>query len=136
MSDRFSFDAIFLLCKEEANEGGGGAGGRGVCGGLVGLGSHEELDVTQVERGVDCVSSTGSVFADSEEEEKNDTGEVCNCFFSRRPALGDGVHALEDGDKDRAHSSRERIFFCVCHKLLPPAKVDGAALCSTMELGK
>ena len=34
-----------MRCKDEANKGGGGAGERGGFGGVVGLGSHEELDV-------------------------------------------------------------------------------------------
>ena len=118
VSYRFSFDTIFLRCKEEANEGGGGAGGRGCCGGLGGLGSHDELDVMKGERGGDYVCSTGAVFAGSEEEEESEPGKVYNCFSSRRAALGDGVHVVEDGDRERAHSSGGRIFFRVGRKLL------------------
>ena len=47
VSDRFSFDSIFLNCKEEANEGSGVAGGREGFGGLGGLVSHEDLDVAK-----------------------------------------------------------------------------------------
>ena len=89
MYDIFSFDVIFLHCKEEANEGGGGAGGRRGCGCLGWLGSHKELDVNQGERGGDCVSFTGAVFSGLEEEEERYPGEVCNCFSYRRVALGD-----------------------------------------------
>ena len=78
-----------MRCKEEANKGGGGAGGRGGCGGLGGLSSHKKLDVTKGERGGDCVYSTGAVFSRAEEEEEINTGEVCDCFSSRRSALGD-----------------------------------------------
>ena len=78
-----------MHCKEEANEGGGGAGGKGGCGGLGGLGSHEELDVTKFEGGVDCVCSTRAVLNGSEEEEESDPGKVCDCSSSRLAALGD-----------------------------------------------
>ena len=78
MSNRFSFYIIFLRCKEEANKGGGSAGGRGGCGGLDGLGSHEELDVTKVERGGECVCYLVVVFTRSEEEEESDSGKVCD----------------------------------------------------------
>ena len=33
---------------------------------------------------------------------------------------------MEDGDRERAHSSGERIFFRICHKLSSQAKIDGA----------
>ena len=68
LSDRFYFDAIFLRCKEEANDGGDSAGGRGGCGGLGGLCSHEELDVMKGERGGDCVCSPVAVFTGSYEK--------------------------------------------------------------------
>ena len=83
VSNRFSFDAIFLCCKEEANEGGVGAGGRGGFGELGGFGSHEELDVAKVEGGGDCICSAHLVFAGLEKEEESDPGEVCDCSFSR-----------------------------------------------------
>ena len=66
VSDRFSFDTIFLPRKEEANEGDGGAGGRGSFGGLVDLGSHEELDVVKGEGGGDDICPARSVFPRSE----------------------------------------------------------------------
>ena len=69
MSDRFSFDAIFLRFKEEANKGGGGAGGRGSFCGLGGLGSHKELDGVKGEGGGDGVCPTSAVLPGSEEEE-------------------------------------------------------------------
>ena len=76
MSDRFSFDVIFLRCKEEANGGGSGAGGRRSFSGLSGLGSHEELDVVKFGGGGDDVCLAGTVLPGSEEEEECDTGEV------------------------------------------------------------
>ena len=33
---------------------------------------------------------------------------------------------MEDGDRERAHSSGGRIFFCVGRKLSSQAKIDGA----------
>ena len=33
---------------------------------------------------------------------------------------------MEDGDRERAHSSRGRIFFRVCCKLSSQEKIDGA----------
>ena len=33
---------------------------------------------------------------------------------------------MEDGDRERAHSSGGRIFFRVCCKLLSQVKIDGA----------
>ena len=68
MSDRFSFNAVFLRCKEESNEGSGGEGGREICGGWGGLGAHEELDAAEVKGGGDSVCATGAVFTGSEEE--------------------------------------------------------------------
>ena len=85
----FSFDTIFIHCKEEANQCGGSAGGRGGFGGLGGFGSHEELDVANVKGGGNCVCSTRTVFSGSEEEEESDPVKVCNCSSSRRAALGD-----------------------------------------------
>ena len=76
VSNRFSFDAIFLRCKEEANEGGGGVGGREIFGGLGGLNYHKELDVAKGKGGGDCVCSTRTVFSGSEEEEERDPGEI------------------------------------------------------------
>ena len=76
MSNRFSFDTIFLRRKEEDNEGGDGAGGGGSFGGLGGLISHEELDVAQVEGGGDGVCPAAAVFPGSEEEEEGNPGEV------------------------------------------------------------
>ena len=70
MSDRFSFDAIFLRRKEESNKSGGGAGSSGSCGGLGGLSSHEELYVAQVKGGGDGVCPAGAVFPRLEEEEE------------------------------------------------------------------
>ena len=89
VSNRFSFDAIFMCRKEEANKGGGGAGGRGSFGVLGGLSSHEKLDVTKGERGGECVCYLGAVLSGSEEEEESDPGKVCDCFSSRQSALGD-----------------------------------------------
>ena len=74
MSNRFSFDAIFLRRKEEANEGGGGASGGGSFGGLGGLISHKDLDVAQVEGDGDGVFPSGTVLPGEEEEEKGDIG--------------------------------------------------------------
>ena len=80
VSNRFSFDAIFLRHKEEANEGGGSKGGSRRYGGLGGLISHEELGVAQVEGGGDGICPAGAVFPGSEEEEEGDLGEVCGSF--------------------------------------------------------
>ena len=58
-----------MRCKEEANEGGGGAGGRGSYCGLGGLDSHEELDIAKGEGGGDGVCTAGAVLPGLEEEE-------------------------------------------------------------------
>ena len=89
VSNRFSFDAIFMGCKEEAKKGGGGACVGGSFGGLGGLGSHEELDDAKGEGGGDDVCPAGTVFPGSEEEEECDPGEVCDCFLSWGSSLGD-----------------------------------------------
>ena len=82
MSNRFSFDTIFLHRKEEANKGGGGTGGGGSCGGLGGFISHKELDVAQVEGGGGGVCPAVEIFPGSEKEEEVDPGEVCDRFVS------------------------------------------------------
>ena len=121
VSDRLPFDEIFLSLKEEAIKGDGGRRG-----GLVGLITHEELYVAQVERGSDSVGPAGAVFPGSKEEEESDPGEVCDSLVWWGASFGGGVHAVEDGDGEGADSSRGRIFFRVGRKLLSQAKVDGA----------
>ena len=69
VSNRFSFDAIFMCRKEEANKGGDGAGGRGSFGVLGGLSSHEEMYFAKGEGGGDGVCPAGAVFKGSEKEE-------------------------------------------------------------------
>ena len=87
VSDRLSFDAIFLRHKEETNEGGGGAGGRGSFGVLVGLSSHKKLNVEKGEWGGDGVCLSRAVFTGSEEEEECDLGKVCNFLVYWRSAF-------------------------------------------------
>ena len=66
MSNRLYFDAVFLHRKEEADVVSSSTGGRRSCGGWVGLGTHEELDVVEGEGGGDGVCAAGAVFAGSE----------------------------------------------------------------------
>ena len=68
MSDRFSFDAIYLCRKEEANKCGDGAGDEGSYGGWGGLGSHEELDVAEGEGGGDGICTADAVLTGLEDE--------------------------------------------------------------------
>ena len=88
VSDRLPFDAIFMRCKEEANKGGGSAGGSGSRGGLGGLITHEELYVTQVVGGGEGVGTAVAVFPGSEEKEESDPGEVCNSLVSWGATFG------------------------------------------------
>ena len=76
VSNRLSFDTIFLSRKEEANNGGSGTGGGRSRGGLGGLITYEELYVAQVEGGGERGGIAIAVFPGSKDKEESDPGEV------------------------------------------------------------
>ena len=72
---------------------------------MGGLGSHKELYAAKGERGGGCICSARAVFTGEEEEEESNPGKVWDYSSSRRAALGDLFHAVENEDREGAQSS-------------------------------